>query len=124
MSDGKTKPCEGCRNPEPWARHTKKEAVTGRRYEECNRCFDSSIPSNPDVYFKAPYWDESLSDFDSPNFVYGKGTWVESKSHKAYLLKKLGLRESGDRVHGAIKFDPISHRHAQASLNRRTSNGR
>lgn len=112
------KPCEGCQNPNPWARHSKKERFTGKWYEECNRCFDPSIASNPDVYFRQPYWDENLCDYDSPNFVYGKGTWVTSKTHKAYLLKKLGVRESGDRVHGATKFDPIAHRHAMASLRR------
>lgn len=118
MSNGEIKPCEGCGNPNPWARHPKKEALTGKVYEECNRCFDPSISSRPDVYFRGPYWDPHLYDFDSPGFDPKRGTFVTSKSHKAYLLKKLGLREKGDPVHGSTGFDPISHRHAMNSLRR------
>lgn len=110
---GETKSCEGCGNPNPWARHTKKEALTGRYYEECNRCFDSAIPSNPDVYFREPYWDDMLCDRDDPYYVEGKGTWVTSRSHKAYLMKKLNLQEAGDSKHGHRNFDPIAYRHAQ-----------
>lgn len=118
MSDGKVRPCEGCGNPDPWARHPKKEAMTGKVFEECNRCFDPSIPSNPDVYFREPYFDPHLVDFDDPGFVPGKGTWVTCKSHKAFLMKKLGVRENGDFHHGSRNFDPISHRHAEESLKR------
>jgi hypothetical protein len=118
--DGKLKPCEGCGNPDPWARHPKKEAYTGRWFEECNRCFDPSIPSNPDVYFRGPYWDENLHDFDSPGYDPRRGTFITSKAHKAYVMKKLGLVERGDRVRGKLNFDPISHKHAMASLQRRT----
>ena len=110
------KPCEGCGNPDPWARHPKKEAFTGLVYEECNRCFDSSISRNPDVYFKEPYWDENLYDYDDPGFDPRRGVFVTSRAHKAYLLKKLSLHEGGDRRHGANHFDPISHKHAVKSL--------
>lgn len=117
MVDSPTKACEGCGNPDPWARHPKKETFTGRWYEECNRCFDPSIPSHPDVYFRQPYWDENLFDQDDPSCC-SKGTWITSKQHKAYVLKKLGLREDGDRKRGTNNFDPLAHRTAMASLQR------
>lgn len=119
MEYGEEKPCEGCRNPTPWARHSKKEALSGKYYEECNRCFDSSIPSNPDVYFREPYWDERLGDPDDPSFIEGKGTFVRTRAHKAFLLKKLGLREAGDMKRGSHNFDPISHRYGEKSLQTR-----
>ena len=114
------KPCEGCGNDNPWARHPKKEALTGQVFEECNRCFDPSIPKNPDVYFRTPYWDPNLFDFDSPGFDPKRGTFITSKAHKAYVMKKLGVREAGDTRHGSRNFDPISHRHAMNSLKRKT----
>ena len=111
--------CEGCKNPDAWVIHYKKESITGKVFEECNKCFDPSISRNPDVYFKEPYWDENISDFDDPSYDPRRGTFVTSRSHKAYLLKKCGLRENGDRRGGGNNFDPISHRHAMASLHRR-----
>ena len=119
MNHGEVKPCEGCGNPNPWARHPKREAYTGRWFEECNRCFDPSIPQNPDVYFRQPYWDENLHDLDSPGYDPRRGTWITSKAHKAYVMRKLGLKESGDWHHGKRNFDPIAHKHAMASLERR-----
>jgi hypothetical protein len=117
-SSEKDKPCETCGNENPWARHSKKERVTGKYYEECNRCFDSSIPSNPDVYFRQPYWDENLWDRDDPSFDPQRGTFIRSKAHKAYVLKKCGLREDGDRNAGGRAFDPLYSRHAHAALRR------
>ena len=121
---GEVRPCEGCGNPDPWARHPKKEGITGKVFEECNQCFDSSIPSNPSVYFKGPYWDPHLHDFDSPGYDPKRGTFITSKAHKAYVMKKLGVQEHGDRRHGSINFDPISHRHAMQSLRRPHENKR
>lgn len=116
-NNGKVRPCEGCGNPDPWARHPKKEALTGQVYEECNRCFDSSVSSAPDVYCPAAgYWDPMLFDFDDPTYDPRKGLFVRSKAHKAYVLKKMGVREAGDTVSGRRNFDPISHKHAMASI--------
>jgi hypothetical protein len=55
------------------------------------------VPENPDVYFRKPYWDFNLHDLDDPYYDKTKGTYIRSKRHKAYVLKKLNLRESGDR---------------------------
>ncbi len=113
--------CEGCRQDSDriWAVHPKKEKLTGRVYEECNLCFDSSIPANPDVYFRQPYWDENLADYDDPGYSPQRGTFITSKAHKAYVLKKCGLQEDGDARHGSRAFDPLYHKHAMASLERR-----
>ena len=99
--------------------HPKKEALTGRVYEECNRCFDKSIPANPDVYFRGPYWDENIHDLDDPSHDRVKGTFITSKAHKAYAMKKCCLVEAGDRRGGSNNFDPIAARHAAKSLTRR-----
>lgn len=114
---GKERPCEGCGNPEPWARHSKKEALTGRYYEECNKCFDGSTSSNPDVYCPVGgYWDPHLYDFDDPLYNHQRGLFIRSKQHKAYVLKKMGVREAGDVSRGTRNFDPISYKYAMQSL--------
>lgn len=111
--------CKGCGedSEKVWAVHPKKERLTGRVYEECNLCFDASIPARPDVYFREPYWDENLSDFDDPSYDPKRGTFITSRSHKAYVLRKLGLLEDGDKRNGARAFDPMYSRHAHAALN-------
>lgn len=110
--------CDGCGNADAWSVVPKKETLTGRVYEECNVCFDKSIPSNPDVYFRAPYWDDNIRDRDDPSYDFKRGTFITSKAHKAYCMKKLGLQEAGDRHHGTNNFDAIAARHARESLRR------
>ena len=112
--------CEGCKNENAWIVHPKKEAYTGRVFEECNVCFDKSIPANPDVYFREPYWDENIHDQDDPSHDWRRGTFITSKAHKAYVMKKCCLQEAGDRHHGTNNFDPIAARHASESLKRRS----
>lgn len=102
--------CRGCGNPEAWSVTHKKEALTGRIYDECNICFDASVPHNPDVYFKAPYWDEHLHDFDDPSHDLERGTYIRSREHKAYVMKKLGLREAGYKRHGSRNDDVWKYR--------------
>lgn len=110
--------CEGCGNEDAWMVQPKKEKLTGRVYEECNRCFDASIAQNPDVYFREPYWDENLCDYDDPGYDPKRGTFIRSKAHKAYVLKKCGLFEDGDKKGGARAFDPLYHKHAIDALRR------
>lgn len=110
--------CSGCKNENAWSLHRKKEKITGKIYEECNRCFDPSIGANPDVYFRSPYWDENLSDFDDPSYDPKRGTFIRSKSHKAYVMKKSNLREDGDTRHGSRAFDPSYSRVAHENFRR------
>jgi hypothetical protein len=110
--------CHGCGNDQAWVVHPKKERSTGRVHEECNRCFDASIPNTPDVYFRVPYWDENLCDLDDPSYDPTRGTFIRSKAHKAYVLKKCGLREDGDTRAGARAFDPLYSRIAHENFRR------
>lgn len=65
----------------------------------CDRCGKLGSVTFHDVYFKAPYRDPNLVN---PNRPQEKdGVWVESRAHKASLLKEQGLREVGDKVRGA-----------------------
>jgi len=50
------------------------------------------------VFFQKPYLDPHLIDPKDPK--QHNGVWIESKRHKAEIMKKLGWREAGDRVHG------------------------
>lgn len=66
-----------------------------------------------DVYFKGEHVDENLRSWDFPS-----NTPITSRADKLRRMKACNVREAGDRVHGATSFDPISHRHAEASLRR------
>ncbi len=63
----------------------------------CNKCGNPPTVTPGDAYFRRPYFDPQIADPDkSP-----KGTFIESKGHKAALMRQLGIRECGDRVHGS-----------------------
>ena len=49
----------------------------------------------PDVYFKKEYFEPHFAVDGSP---YGQQ--IRSRRHKAEIMKNLGIRETGDRVHG------------------------
>lgn len=105
-------PCGFCGNEEPYAKRITFEG------EHCDRCGGfNTLAAMQDVYFKGPYVDEHLATEEHP----GPKT-INTRAEKAYWLKTCRLREDGDRTHGASKFDPIAHRHAQESL-RRKHNG-
>jgi hypothetical protein len=68
----------------------------------CEECGGITSPTINDVYFKEPYFDPNLGNEKNP---YGQH--VESRGHKARIMKELGLRENGGRVHGGrIEYDP------------------
>lgn len=62
---------------------------------ECDKCglVNAGIA---DVYFDKPYFDEHLADSK-----HKEGQWINSKAHKAQVLREQGLVEAGDRFHGA-----------------------
>lgn len=66
--------------------------------ESCDSCgAPASSFKFSDVFFRGPYHDQHIADPDrSP-----KGTFVRSREHKAALMAGLGIREVGDKVHGA-----------------------
>lgn len=50
----------------------------------------------PSIYFRKPYFDPNLADDKAPH-----GRFVESKRHKAQIMKQLDIAECGDRKHGS-----------------------
>jgi hypothetical protein len=105
--------CRNCGNASAYAIRTVYD--DGRMQDTCDSCGGMrSIGNTPDVYFKAPYLDEHLGSEEHPGPKF-----IGSKAEKKYWLEKCHLREAGDRVHGATSYDPISHRHAEASLRRK-----
>ena len=107
-----SRPCENCGNESP-ARI--QYSFIGRKlFKCCDRC-GASNTTVPDVYFKGSYVDEHLASEEFPG-----PKRISSRSEKKMWLDKCNLRESGDRVHGATSFDPISHRHAEESLRRKS----
>ena len=83
--------CNGCGNKE--ALHVKIcYTDKGEKIELCEKCGKAGHITIPDVYYPGhPYFDENLADKD-----HRKGQMVNSKAHKAALLKKLNLVEAGD----------------------------
>ena len=99
--------CKGCNN---------ERAFRWRKYEDgtecCDACGNISVASLPDVYFREPYLDPNLANPKRANEM--NGVWVESKRHKARLMAEQGLREAGDKRHGARLFDPASARRVKS----------
>lgn len=64
----------------------------------CNACGPSSSAFKfSDVYFKEPYFDPHIAHPESSP----RGNQIRSREHKAILMKEFGLKEKGDKVHGA-----------------------
>jgi len=63
----------------------------------CEKC--GKLPSFKfsDVYFKQPYFDEHIADADKTPH----GTYIQSREHKASMMKQYGLNERGDKRHGS-----------------------
>ena len=67
--------------------------------EACDACSKSTMSAFrfSDVFFQKPGLEPHLAHPDhSP-----KGNFVRSREHKAVLMRELGVREVGDKVHGA-----------------------
>jgi len=95
--------CETCGSVNYYHWVVKRDAK-GIRFQYCNDCTKMSIPNlSPDVYFDkskgANQTDPNLSD------RYKGPIPFSSKREKAAILKRLGLREAGDREHGSRNFD-------------------
>jgi hypothetical protein len=109
--------CSGCGNPVAYA--IKSILFNGQMQDFCDKCGGvTSIANVPDCYVPPGGMHfEHLSHPDYPE-SYG-GTFCASKAEKSYYLKKYGLAESGDRIHGTNHYDPLAARHARESLNKR-----
>ena len=97
--------CEGCGNAEAWRIQAVVDARTGERFEVCNsaECGQLGNLDVPDVYFRKPYNDPNLvNHMDVKN---KNGVWVESKRHKAMLMREKGVVEAGDKSGGGRVYD-------------------
>lgn len=67
----------------------------GTRHEECDRCGHVGSTWVPDVYFRGIHKDANIVD------NMGNAILIESRQHKAQLMRERGMREAMDRVRGA-----------------------
>lgn len=87
--------CQGCNSNT--ATYTKTVVLNDHLVESCNQCGSSArMTGTPDVFFKAPYWDDNLGDEKHPD-----GQFITSRAHKAAVMKEQGATEAGDRKRGA-----------------------
>lgn len=91
--------CPTCNDPYAYCITTRWDDKTHEKFETCDRCGGGGA-GVPDVYFRHPEFVEHLAH-ENDESTWDKGTFVTSKKHKAEVMQKLGVREAGDRVHGA-----------------------
>jgi hypothetical protein len=90
--------CGACGNEKAYhvqIKFTKKDG----KLESCDRCGASSLPANYDVYLGTKggiQREENLADPET-----GHPIPYTTKAEKAAIMKRLGLKESGDKVGGA-----------------------
>ena len=70
--------------------------IGGTLVEGCYYCAGIRPRATPDVYFSKPYFDSNLADAQNPH-----GVMIHSKRHKAHVMSEQGVREDGDKYHGA-----------------------
>lgn len=74
------------------------------RVESCSECSNDKTPQlSPDVYFDA----SKGANQTDPNLCdrYKGPIPFSSKREKAAIMKQMGLREAGDKEHGARNWD-------------------
>ncbi len=96
-------PCETCQSTDYYYWRTQIDDK-GNRSQYCSSCFTGSVPSlSPDVYFDrskgANQTDPNLHD------RYNGPIPFSSKREKAAIMKRLKLREAGDKEHGSRLWD-------------------
>ena len=85
--------CNGCQN-----KHAYRMSFSSSG-ETCNACAPSTMSSFrfSDVFFQKPGFEPHLAHPENSP----KGNFVHSREHKAALMRELGVKEVGDKVHGA-----------------------
>ncbi len=81
----------------------------GTNAQYCSDCSTGGVPSlSPDVFFDP----RKGSNQVDPNLHdrYTGAIPFSSKREKAAIMKRLGLREAGDKEHGSRNFDRSSSR--------------
>ncbi len=87
-----TMECGNCGNKEAhrWKVSFSKEG----RHENCEGCGHVGTTWQPDVYFPGMHKDPNIVD------NMGNEILLESRQHKARLMRERGMREANDRLHG------------------------
>lgn len=97
--------CSGCSKDRSFEKELALVVAVDRATELTHYCKDCRSPkaSTPDVYFDT----SKGSNQTDPNLCdrYTGPIPFSSKREKAAILKRLRLREDGDKVHGARNFD-------------------
>lgn len=95
-------PCKNCGSANYY--YWRKIVSEAYEAEECSECSSGRTPAlSPDVYF-----DSSKGAFQTDPNLCDRHTGpipFSSKREKAAILKRLNLREAGDKQHGGRNFD-------------------
>jgi hypothetical protein len=96
-------PCEAC-NSRDYFYYRQRVDGNGNWQYECSQCSSGSQPQlSPDVYF-----DEKKGRYQTdPNLCDRKGNEIpfSSRREKAAIMRRLNVREAGDKVRGMRNFD-------------------
>ena len=91
--------CEGCGNKEAYHVVSRYDRATGLFDSICDRCGGSErgeMPVHSDVYWPGhPHYNRNICD------KMGRPIFLESREHKARIMKEQGIREAGDSIRGA-----------------------
>lgn len=96
-------PCDNCGSI-TWHYFRIKCSDAQELYRGCSDCLNETTPNlSPDVYFDS----SKGSNQTDPNLCRRNGTPIpfSGKREKAAILKQKGIREAGDKIHGARNFD-------------------
>lgn len=86
--------CNGCGNAEAY--QIRSIYDKGEVFDSCDRCGNVSVAALPDAYLG-----HIGQTFSSLCDDMGRPIPIQSKRHKAEVMKSLGVSEAGDRVNGA-----------------------
>ena len=86
--------CNGCGN----SNATIWQLIVTKKYgrqEKCDKCGIVSSPVHSDVYWGGQHTNPNITD------EHGTPIFLESREHKARIMREKGIIEAGDKVHGA-----------------------
>ena len=91
--------CQRCGNQAAYHITSWYDRATEKMVEVCDGCGGDRrgvIPTHSDVYWPgAPHRNPNICD------DIGRPILLESREHKARVMKELGIREAGDRTRGS-----------------------
>lgn len=96
--------CRNCKRTDAY--HVRTSVENGEFLDSCNFCggFYSAGLEFADVYFPGPHVSENITD------DRGVPIRLESRAHKARLMRERGMTEAGDRIRGSYDLPKPSGR--------------